>query len=111
MPKSSTEERYGRYVQGGESDVYSNRIGWWERETIPTAEDDQQITISSRYALRPDLLAYDLYGRASLAWVVLQFNNILDINTEFVRGKTISVPSYERVFFDIVTKPNNSNFL
>ena len=38
-------------------------------------------------------------------------NNILDINTDFVIGKVIWVPSYRRVFFYITTKPNNSNFI
>lgn len=111
MAKSSIQEKYSRYSQGGSTDVHPNRLGWWEREVIPTADDDIEVKITSRYEGRPDLIAFDLYGKASLTWVILQFNNILDINTEFVKGKVIKAPTYQRVFFDIVTKPNNSNFI
>jgi len=111
MADSSIQEKYSRYVQGGKTDVYSNRLGWWERQGIPKAEDDVEIQISAKYSQRPETMAYDIYGNATLMWVILQFNNILDINTEFVKGKVIWVPSYRRVFFDITTKPNNSNFI
>jgi len=108
---SSIQKKYGRYIQGGETDVYSNRLGWWERQSIPSAEDDIEMQITAKYAHRPELMAYDIYGQANLMWVILQSNNILDINTEFVLGKVIWIPSYRRVFFDIVTKPNNSNYI
>ena len=104
QPKS-TENRRSRYVQGGETSVYSNRLGWWERRDIPNYDDDIVITISQLHDRRPDLLAADLYGTPSLQWLVLQYNNILDINTEFVAGKEIRLPSEERVMLDLLNQP------
>lgn len=102
--KKSTAVKDSRYVQGGDTTVYSNRLGWWERTLIDQADDDIVLTIPRKYALRPDLLAYDLYGKASLQWLVLQFNNIVDINTEFVQGKEIRVPSPGRVVLELLGK-------
>ena len=111
MADSSTQQKNGRYVQGGSTDVYKNRLGWWERETIAASDDDIEIEIGARYEGRPDRLAADYYGKSSYMWVVLQFNSILDINTEFTLGKTIRIPTYQRVLFEITTKPNNSNII
>ena len=41
---------------------------------IPKEDDDLQFTINMTYRYRPDLLAYDLYGSASLWWVFYQRN-------------------------------------
>lgn len=41
---------------------------------IPQQSDDQQFTINLTYQYRPDLLAYDLYGTATLWWVFYQRN-------------------------------------
>ena len=49
---------------------------------ITKAIDDLKITISAKYVKRPDLLAYDLYGRPDLMWFVLQYNDILNINED-----------------------------
>jgi len=111
MSDSSIKERYSRYTQGGVTDVYSNRLGWWDRQAFPFADDDISVTLSPRYARRPDMVAYDFYGKTSLMWIVLQYNNILDINTEFVEGKEIIIPSRERVLFDLTTKQNTGNFI
>lgn len=101
----STELRKSRYVQGGSTEVHPTRLGWWERRNIPRANDDISVTIDQKYTKRPDLVAYDAYGSASLQWLVLQFNNILDINTEFVEGKTIFLPTEQRLFMEIMNKP------
>lgn len=111
MADSSIKEKYSRYTQGGKTDVYTNRLGWWERQSIPLADDDITITLNARYAERPDLVSYDIYGKVNLMWLVLSYNNILDINTEFTKGKVIRLPSPQRVFFDLTTKPNNGNFI
>lgn len=94
----------GRYVQGGNVESFSNRLGWWERRIFPSSIDDIKIIIPSKYSGRPDLLAAEIYGRATLMWVILQYNNIVDINTEFVVGKTIKVPTPKRVFTQFLAK-------
>ena len=41
---------------------------------IPKENDDLQFTINTTYQYRPDLLAFDLYGSATLWWVFYQRN-------------------------------------
>ena len=41
---------------------------------IPKESDDLTFTINTTYQYRPDLLAFDLYGNASLWWVFYQRN-------------------------------------
>jgi len=57
------------------------------------------------YAGKPDLIAFDYYGRNDLGWLVLQYNNIVDINEELTVGKTIRLPAKRRVFYSILSKP------
>lgn len=94
---ASTDKRHSRYVQGGDTIVYPNRLGWWERRVFEKDDDDIFMTIDLRYDRRPDLLAFEMYGNAQLAWLVLQYNNIVDINEEFVAGSEIRIPTAERV--------------
>ncbi len=100
----SDQVRDSRYVQGGDTEKFPKRLGWWERRVIQTADDDVTVQIPSKYDKRPDLLAAEIYGRSTLMWVVLQFNNIVDINVEFVAGRTIRLPTPKRVMTQILTK-------
>lgn len=102
---NSTDGKRSRYVQGGTTERYSTRLGWWERQILEKNTTDVAVTITSKYALRPDLLAAEFYGDSRLQWLVLQFNNIVDINIEFVEGKEILLPSPSRVTFGML---NNS---
>lgn len=102
---SSVKRKDTRYVQGGTTTVKSNAVAWWERNVIPTASDDITIkALPMLYAGRPDLLSFDLWGDNNLEWIILQFNNIVDINEEFVAGAVIKLPSRTRVFGAILTK-------
>lgn len=89
---------------GGTTDAYANKVGWWERRLMPFSDSDVFITIAPEYDRRPDLLAYDLYGKDTYGTLILQYNSILDINTEFVTGVELRVPSRSRVDYDIVNK-------
>lgn len=104
MATKSTEKRFSRYVQGGDSTVHPDRLGWWEREIFEKKNDDIAFTLLPRHHMRPDKVAYDVYGRTSLMWLVLQYNNIVDIATEFTSGKTITLPSQARVLLDLTNK-------
>lgn len=97
----SDKARSGRYVDGGAVEAYPTRIGWWERTVLATSVTDVTLTIESKYDKRPDLMSYDLYGRANLQWLILQYNNIVDINTEFVEGAQITLPTRARVFSEL----------
>lgn len=61
---------------------------------IPKEVDDIVYTIKPQHALRPDLLAYDLYGDANLWWVfaVRNPNTIEDPIFDFQPGVTIFLP-------------------
>lgn len=102
--KNSIELQNGRYVQGGNTTVMSGALGWWERRIFPRSTSDVQVKISTKYHRRPELLAFDVYGRATLMWVILQYNNIVDINMEFVEGKVIVLPSQSRLYTEILAK-------
>lgn len=106
---NSTDNRYSRHVQGGTTDIYNKRLGWWERRKILQQDDDFIITIREFEVGRPDLLSYRVYGKATYAWLVLQYNNIVDPITELVAGTTVRLPSRERLTLDIVTKPEGGN--
>lgn len=61
---------------------------------IPKEDDDLQFTINLTYQNRPDLLAYDLYGTASLWWVFYQRNpnTLTKPPIDFVTNTTIYLP-------------------
>jgi hypothetical protein len=58
---------------------------------IPTDETDVLWDITPTYNLRPDLLAYDLYGDSKFWWVFAQRNpnTIKDPLFDFTTGKSI----------------------
>jgi hypothetical protein len=61
---------------------------------IPKEDDDTSFTINLTYQYRPDLLAFDLYGTATLWWVFYQRNpNTLTAPPmDFAVGTTIFLP-------------------
>ena len=104
---NSLDNAKGRYTQGGDTETFRKRLGWWERDLDSLRRDDTdvQLTIAPKYDKRPDLLAADYFGSALLMWMVLQYNHIVDINEEFVAGVRISLPTTQRVLFDFLNKP------
>lgn len=102
--KSSVRKKNSRYVQGGVSSVGQRFIRWWEREEFITDDvTDLLYTIPVVYAGLPDLISFDYYGRNDLGWLILQYNNIVDINEELVTGAIIKLPSKNRVFYSILS--------
>lgn len=61
---------------------------------VPAEGDDVLYEITSAYHQRPDLLAYDLYGKKELWWVFIQRNmDILkDPIYDFTAGTKIYLP-------------------
>jgi len=100
----STNNRNSRYVQGGKADIYSNRIGWWEIRKFQHMDDDIRIIIRKDEEKRPDLISHRVYGKAVYAWLVLQYNNIVDVETELTTGAEIFLPAQQRLILDIITK-------
>lgn len=84
-------------LNGGETEIKGNKLGWWERKPLPKDDStDIILEINEEYSKRPHLVAFDFYGLVTLTWLVLQYNDIVDIEEEFVRGKTIILPSRSR---------------
>ena len=61
---------------------------------VPAEADDFQYTIEYQYRHRPDLLAFDLYGKSELWWVFVQRNMeiIKDPIYDFEPGVSIYLP-------------------
>lgn len=104
-----TERKESRYVQGGTSDRFPNRVGWWDKKTLPKADTDISIIVQEAEAGRPDLIAFKVYGKTSLQWLVLQYNAIVDITTEIVPGAELRLPTPRRVQLDILTNQTGGN--
>ena len=64
---------------------------------LPKRADDIYWEITPTYNLRPDLLAYDLYGNPTLWWVFAQRNpnRLKDPLFDFVTGLGIYLPQQE----------------
>lgn len=70
---------------------------------ITKISTDVVYTIDIMYKHRPDLLAFDLYGRADLWWVFAARNpNVLkDPLFDFVPGTTIFIPNENTIKSDL----------
>lgn len=90
--KKSTNRRNSRYVQGGTIEESSNRIGWWERRTLLPSPKERTVTITPETQNRPDIIANKYLGNSEYEWIILQYNNIIDINEEFDIGAVIKIP-------------------
>lgn len=101
-PSSALKEQ-SRYTQGGTTFTYPRRLGWWERRIIAPRDDDLFVTVTNRQSRRPDLIAYDYYKNSDLTWLVLQYNNIVDVNVELLEGAEIRLPAPQRVLLSILT--------
>lgn len=101
--QKSNKQLNSRYSKGGKTDDFGKRLGWWERRVFSTSSTDVTMSLVSKYNRRPDLLAFDLYGKATLGWFILQYNAISDITT-FERGLQIVVPTRSRLFMEMLSK-------
>lgn len=74
--------------------IKQNYLDVLKIRAVSSEPDDFLYTIESQYTYRPDLLAFDIYGDASLWWVFIQRNLdvIQDPIFDFVPGKQIYIP-------------------
>lgn len=101
---SSVEQQNSRYVQGGLSDRHDNRVGWWERREFERRDDDYKIIIRPEEEGRPDKISHRAYGENQFAWLVLQYNNIVDPAAEMTTGKQLVLPHQRRLILDILNQ-------
>jgi hypothetical protein len=102
---NATDVRDSRYVQGGDTDRYPMRLGWWERRLLERSDTDITVTVLASENNRPDLVSNRIYGKSTYVWLVLQYNNIVDVQTEFLTGTELVLPSPRRVALDIINRP------
>ena len=78
-------------------------LGVMVNRPIPKLIDDLTLIINETYNLRPDLLAYDLYGTPRLWWVFAQRNpdQIEDPIYDFKPGVTIQLPKANNISSDL----------
>lgn len=95
--KNSLSRKNTRMLNGGDTETKGNKLGWWERNVLEKdPSSDIVLTINDLFHKRPDLVAFQYYRKASLFWLVLQYNNIVDVEEEFVRGAEIIIPNKAR---------------
>lgn len=88
---ASVYKQTSPYKQTG---IFENALDILSYRPITKEPDDIQFKINSIYALRPDKLAYDLYGTAELWWVFANRNpNVIeDPVFDFRIGTVIFLP-------------------
>jgi hypothetical protein len=91
-----------RYLVGGQTVILRDSVGWWNRTIFSTSVDDVQLILGPKYHQKPYLVAHDIYGKADLMWFVLQYNNIIDVTTEFIEGITIMLPLPRRLQMNLL---------
>lgn len=94
--RNSTLLRYSRYVSGGETEVNSRALEWWERDVFLRSDDDFTYVVEKRFENRLDLIAATFLGESRYWWVIAMLNNILDPSTEVTTGVVLYIPTQER---------------
>ena len=95
--KNSTNVQNSRYVVGGQTEVNSTRLEWWERATFKQDDSDVRYLIDKKTEGRLDLIAAAFLGDSHLWWFIAQYNSILDPYSEIVPGKILRIPTKERM--------------
>jgi hypothetical protein len=65
--------------------------------TLFASLDSVSYKIPLSRVYRPDLIAWDFYGDASLFWVLVYANNFANSPFDFSANKVIQVPLFDRV--------------
>lgn len=88
---------YGQGSPWANTGLYRLGLDVMEHRPIPRLAADRLYEIEPPYHLRPDLLAYDLYGSEKLWWVFAARNpsTLKDPTFHFVTGMKIFLPDKE----------------
>jgi hypothetical protein len=86
-----------RYTTGGTTESNSVGTGFWSRAVLPHRSDDIRITLTTLTAQRPGIVANQLYGKDTMLWILLQYNDIIDPVAELYPGKVLLAPHPSRV--------------
>lgn len=74
-------------------------LGRFQRRSVKPHSTDRLIQVPTKYAARPDLLSYDVYGTTDYWWVFMARNIdlIRDPVYDLKAGMQIYIPSIERI--------------
>ncbi len=83
--------------------MYGRFLGLINYRKITKNTNDKLYQIDKSYHLRPDLLAYDLYGDATLWWVFAARNMdvLKDPLFDFLTGNRIYLPNKQTLVLDL----------
>lgn len=107
MSNTSLDSKYSRYVSGGVTEIGTHGLEYWEKNKWNLSDTDLVYVLKKTDEKQPWILAEAFYGQANLMWVILQYNNILDIQEELVAGRQLIIPTKDRVFKEFLKSPNN----
>jgi hypothetical protein len=96
METDSTKVQNSRYAVGGQTEVNSTRLEWWERANYTLDESDTLFVVDKNSAGRLDNVAHVFLGDSHLWWFIAQYNAILDVYAEVVIGRVLRIPTQER---------------
>lgn len=87
--------QYSKKSSHGLTGTQDHYLDLMVNRPIPKLDSDVQFTIKQTYNMRPDLLAFDLYGDSELWWVFAQRNPDILKNPliDFSVGTVIFVPT------------------
>lgn len=102
--QNSLNNKFSRYVGGGETESANGMIEWWERANLQSSDTDTVYTVENFYEGRLDLIASVFYNEPRYWWVIAQYNNILNPFSEIVAGRVLLIPSKERMPMLLNTK-------
>jgi len=106
---NSLYNKYSRYVAGGTTESANSMIEWWERGIFPRDPSDIVYTVQNFYTGRPDLISNVFYNDVRYAWVICQYNNIIDPFGEIVAGRILLIPTIARLPLILLTKQGGIN--
>lgn len=97
MEKNSTNVQTSRYVAGGQTEVNSTRLEWWERSNFELDGSDVIYVVDQKTEGRLDLIAAAFLDDSHLWWLIAQYNAILDPHGEIIAGRTLRIPTRDRL--------------
>ena len=97
VKNSLYNSKNGRYVLGGISETSSFAIEMWDATTLQPDSSDIIYYVEKKYEGYPHLLGYIFYGDIGLWWVICQYNGIIDPMEEIIEGKSLLIPTLDRI--------------
>ncbi len=91
---------YSKFSPYANTKTFGRFLDVLDYRPIPRNANDTAFKINAIYQYRPDLLANDLYGKASLWWVFAARNRnvIQDPIWDFRAGRTIFIPNGQALY-------------